>query len=179
MIPKRNRNVGVTGGVGTPDIIPRGSSMGFNQTPVLAQPNVAANPISPGGVYPTGSIPPFQQVGTGVAANTNLQTGPLAQYKPVIKILALNLANLVTGQFFGLPGNIFWVVDSTNSTDRCFMQLDSQSNDPMPIGPGLALEGTNFQGFYITVSTAIPGATMYIAVISDPSLSEELLSIRA
>lgn len=191
MVPARRKlsQRGGTLGVGTPDIIPRGASMGFNQSPVVAQPNQSANPTYPGGPYPPGSvvlpqtIPGFQPITGGNPAKS-------LPYKPIIKVLAINLANAVNNEVINMPGSILWCVDSTNSTDRVFIQLDTTgTNDFIPVGPGFAFEGTSFAGFILNLNTVsqgvpnpaplVPGAIMYIAVINDPNQSLELLDIRA
>jgi hypothetical protein len=189
MIPvkrKLGNNQKGTQGVGTPDIVPRGAAMGFNTQIPLAGANQAAAAVSPGGPLPQGTtnvIPPFQNIGGkgGQAQGLMIPGGSIVPYKPTIKVLTVSLAVAINGQVVNMPGNIFWVVDSTNSTDRISMQLDTTgTNDYIPVGPGFAIEGTTFAGFILSLGQAatpaipnppalVPGAYMTIAVINDPN----------
>lgn len=148
-------------GIGTPDYNGRSTVAGQNSSSPLVPLNQPAGSIYPGG-----------QPGTGFQPN----------YKPGNKTLTLSLATTITNKVFVMSGNIIWCVDSTNSTDRVLVRIDgglNDNNDPIPFGPGLAIQGWSFSQFSVTIPTAIAGATMSIVVINDPQEFLEVLNTRA
>ena len=180
MVPVKRRTFRAAPGVGIPDIQPRGNVNGSNFQSVLAQPNVPSGVIPGGSTASTGSIPSFSPIGlmtSGGPATAGGFPGTSGIYKPTFKVLTLNLANANNLTLFTMSGNTLWYMDSTNSTDRLFITIDQQANDPLPFGPGAAIQGVNFAQFWIT-NAIILGATAYLVVINDPNLNVELLDTR-
>lgn len=70
-------------------------------------------------------------------------------------------------QKFAISGNVLWVPYSTNATDLVEITINGQS-DPIPATRGWFVAGCKFSGIEVNVTTAVAGATMYLAYSHDP-----------
>ncbi len=87
--------------------------------------------------------------------------------KSTYKVITQDLTNAGVDQLVTIRGNIVSFLDSTNTTDRVKVRLDSLTADLIPLRAGLSIEGMYFQQIYLTWA-ATPGAIATLMVIYDP-----------
>lgn len=145
-------------GVGNPDIVPASTVAGYNAPVATAMPGVPAGPLNP-------NAPPTEGTPAGGLGFPSKYTPK--PYQVVTK--SLTAADVVPDVRLN-AGNIFWVLDGTNITDRVNVQfnVDGTGYQPaIPVGPGFYISGFPFLSFQLINLAAQSTDTLTIVILAD------------